>query len=295
MKAYRSSPIKRPRPRRTKPQMDAIREAIYEVLAEDNPMTVRQVFYRLVSAGVIAKTEAEYKGTVVRLLLVMRREGIVPYSWVADNTRWMRKPTTYSSLEDALQWTAETYRRALWDNQADYIEVWTEKDAIAGILYEATGNWDVPLMVARGFSSETFLYEAAEAIKAEDKPTYLYHFGDHDPSGVAAAHDIERRLRGFVPDAEIYFERVAVTREQILQWNLPTRPTKKTDTRSKNFAGESVEVDAIPPRQLRELASECITQHIDQFAYDKLLEVEQAEQKTLETMIETMENGGSFI
>ena len=128
---YRSSPIKRKR--RSKAQMDAIRGAIYEVLAEDKPMTVRQVFYRLVSAGVIAKTEAEYKGTVVRLLLVMRREGIVPYSWVADNTRWMRKPTTYSSLEDALQWTAETYRRALWDNQADYIEVWTEKDAIAGI------------------------------------------------------------------------------------------------------------------------------------------------------------------
>jgi len=249
-------------------------------------MTVRQVFYRLVSAGVIDKTEAEYKGTVIRLLLAMRREGIVPYSWVTDNTRWMRKPRTHGSLEEALRFTAQTYRRALWDNQDDYVEVWTEKDAIAGILFEETEEWDVPLMVARGFSSETFLYNSAKAIKEIDRPTYLYHFGDYDPSGVAAALDIERRIKAFAPSAEIHFERAAVTREQIQELDLPTRPTKKTDTRSKNFKGESVEVDAIPPRLLREMVSECITQHINDFALAKIQQVEQAERDTLDTIIE---------
>ena len=87
---------------------------MFDLLASENPATVRQIFYRLVSAGVIAKTETEYKRTVVRLLTAMRREGVLPFGWIADNTRWMRKSQSYSSLEDALYRTAQTYRRALW-------------------------------------------------------------------------------------------------------------------------------------------------------------------------------------
>ncbi|MEK6328669.1 MAG: hypothetical protein AABM66_14265 [Actinomycetota bacterium] len=82
--------------------MQTIREAIVAVLAQDHPMTVRQVFYQLTAGGVIAKTEAEYNGTVCRLLGEMRRSGEIPYEWLADATRWMRKPTTYSSIESAL-------------------------------------------------------------------------------------------------------------------------------------------------------------------------------------------------
>ena len=59
----------------------------------------------------------------------------------------MRKPTTHSSLEAALIRTAETYRRAIWDEQNAYVEVWLEKDALAGVLVEVTRQWDVPLMV----------------------------------------------------------------------------------------------------------------------------------------------------
>ena len=112
-------------------------------------MTVRQVFYRLVSSGVIPKTEASYKNIVVRLLGIMRREGDLPFRWIADNTRWMRKPSTYSSLEHALDNTIATYRRALWDQQDSYVEIWLEKDALAGVLYDVTAEWDVPLMVTR--------------------------------------------------------------------------------------------------------------------------------------------------
>ena len=101
---YRTSPTKRSR--RTKAEIETIKTAIQEVLADENPMTVRQVFYRLVSLGVIDKTEAEYKTTVCRLLTDMRRNGDVLYSWIADNTRWMRKPETYSNLEQAVQETA---------------------------------------------------------------------------------------------------------------------------------------------------------------------------------------------
>ncbi len=94
-----------------------------ELLEAEHPMTVRQVFYRMVSEGIIGKTEAEYKSTVVRLLGVMRRDGSLPFDYIADNTRWQRKPRTYSSLDQMLQYTQQTYRRAVWDNQNVYVEI----------------------------------------------------------------------------------------------------------------------------------------------------------------------------
>jgi hypothetical protein len=270
---------------RSKSEMEAICAALYTALKEDAPMTVRQVFYRLVSSGVIDKTEGEYKSTVCRLLAKMRREGEVPFSWVADNTRWMRKPRTYSSLESMLRTTAEAYRRAVWDNQDAYVEIWLEKDALAGVLMEETSAWDVPLMVVRGFSSLSFLYSAAETIAEAGKPTYLYYFGDYDPSGLVIPRKIEEDLRTFAPEAEIHFRRVAVTSEQIAGLNLPTRPTKKTDSRSKNFKGESVEVDAIPSRKLREIVRDCITRHVDEREYEALKAAEASERETLRQWI----------
>src|SRR4051794_41033074 len=117
---YGSSPIKRAR--RTKADIERICQAIERLLRRYQPMTVRQVFYQLVSAGVIPKTEGEYKNTG-RLLVRMRREGRTPYSAIADNTRWQRKPRTHASLDDALRETAEWYRRRVWDAQDAYVEV----------------------------------------------------------------------------------------------------------------------------------------------------------------------------
>jgi hypothetical protein len=261
--------------------MERIRAAICDLLEANNPQTVRQVFYALTVEGVITKTENAYKNTAGRLLVQMRRAGMIPFHWIADNTRWMRKPRTWSSLEEALRSTAQQYRRALWDDQDVYVEVWTEKDAIAGILLEETRPYDVPLMVSRGFSSLSYLYEAAETIKEQDKPAFLYYFGDHDPSGVHIDRAIERRLRELAPHAEIHFQRVAVLPRQIEEWSLPTRPTKTTDSRSRSFKGRSVEVDAIPVDRLRNLVFGCIDQHIDQERLAKLQVAERSEREIL--------------
>ena len=141
--------------------------------------------------------------------------------------------------------------------------------------------WDVPLLVTRGYASLSYLHEAAEAIAAQCKPAYLYYFGDHDPSGVDIPRNVERRLREFAPDAEIHFERVAVTPEQVLEWKLPTRPTKATDTRAKSFEGESVEVDAIPPAMLRQLTRDCIVRHVDAHTVTAIMAAEESERDLL--------------
>jgi len=253
MGSYGSSPIKRHR--RTKSEIEEVKSAIYSVVAQDRPMTVRQVFYRLVAAGAIGKTEKEYNSTVVRLLTQMRVDGEIPFDWIADNTRWMRKPDSHSSLKSMLDITASTYRRALWEDQDEYVEIWLEKDALSGDIYRVTSEWDVPLMVTRGYPSISFLHNGALSISAEDKPSYIYYFGDWDPSGLDIERNIQDRLEEFGADVE--FERIAVTPAQVEAFNLPTRPTKKTDS-SKGFRGDSVAVDAIPPNELRGMVRECI-------------------------------------
>lgn len=261
----------------------ALYVAIMRLMDENEPpMTARGVFYGLVSAGRIAKSEHGYKRACYHLLQ-MRRRGILPYDFVADNTRMMRKPHTYDSIHAFLEISRDTYRRALWQDQNAYVEIWCEKDALAGVLSDVTREWDVPLMVSRGFASETFLYEAAEQIKAQAKPAYVYYFGDHDPSGVAITESIRRRLAEF--GATFTFERVAVEPWQIEAWGLPTRPTKRTDSRAKGWQGGSVELDAIPARHLRQLARDVIEQHVDRRALEQTKRTEELERETLEHVI----------
>jgi hypothetical protein len=119
---------------------------------------------------------------------------------------------------------------------------------------------NVPLMVARGYASISFLHSAAEVIEAKGKPAYIFHFGDLDPSGVDAARDIEAKLRRYAPDAEIHFERPAVTREQA-QNGIWSRPTKMTYTRAELRAPQSNWMRY--RRANSELVRTCIERHVD--------------------------------
>jgi hypothetical protein len=272
--------------RRSGAQIDEIKAALYAVTLEIKPASVRQVFYQMVSRGIIDKTEAEYKGTVCRLLATMRKTKELPYEWLADSPRWMRKPHTYSNLAQMLEEQVRFYRRALWATQPVDVEVWLEKDALAGVLYPVTEEWDVPLMVTRGYPSLTFLHSAAAEMELTTWPTYIYYLGDHDPSGVDIPRMVEQNLREMAPNADIRFTRLAVNQDQIINMELPTRPTKKSDSRSKGFEGESVEVDAIAPALLREMVENAITSHIDQDKLEHQRLEEELERETLALMPE---------
>jgi hypothetical protein len=275
--AYVASPIKRVRA--SKAEIEQRRNDLYSIVSAMRPMTVRQVFYQATVRGVVEKTEAGYAKIQTDLAL-MRRGGLLPYHWLADNTRWQRNPRTFGSVKEALDYTAKFYRKALWAGADSYVEIWLEKDALSGVLYPVTDAYDVPLMVARGYSSLSFLHSAAEYINILDVPAYIYHLGDFDPSGVNAGEKIEQTLRELAPDAEISFERIAVTPEQIAAWNLPTRPTKMSDSRAKGFGEISVELDAIEPGRLRAIVKDAIEQHLPAEQYE-ILKVSEASERQL--------------
>ncbi|MDP9417225.1 MAG: hypothetical protein M3P48_05190 [Actinomycetota bacterium] len=260
--------------------MEAVDAAIFEAVREEHPVTLRGVFYRVVSVGAVAKSEAGYR-LAGRQLLKLRRAGVVPYSWITDGTRLIRKPPSWSDVDTMLDDAAASYRRALWHDQDVQVLLLSEKDAISGVVYPITAQWDVELGIVRGYSSETFTYSVAGTIAATEKTTFVYQLGDHDPSGVDAWRSFEERVRGFALGGDAVFERLAVTPEQIVSFQLPTRPTKSTDTRSRGFEGESVEVDAIPATVLRQIVGDAIVQHIDPRAYRLTVQVEQSERNLL--------------
>jgi hypothetical protein len=249
------------RKRGTSADVEQRRRSLYRILAGIKPAIVREVYYQATVQGLVEKTEAGYAKVQTDLAL-MRRAGALPYSWIIDNTRGPRKYQSFDSIDDALEAAARTYKKALWSDAGCHVEVWLEKDALAGVVFPVTSQYDVPLMVARGYASLSFLHRAAEHIAELDVPTVIFHLGDYDPSGVNAGEKIEETLRELAPHATIAFERLAVLPEQITEWALPTRPTKPTDSRAKNFGTVSVELEAIDPNQLRKLVSEAIGRYL---------------------------------
>ena len=243
------------------------------------PLTVRQVYYALTDLGVVPKTEQGYRAVVYQLKN-MRLDGSIPYSWIADNTRWQIKPDTDHDLYPALRRMQRFYRRDFWTTQPVYVEIWVEKDALVGVVSPISEEFDVPLYVSRGYSSMTALYNAAEQIKRVGKPAFIYHFGDFDPSGVDAAYKIRDEL--IKHGAEITFKRAAIIPEQIEKYRLPSRPTKKNDPRARKWGDQvRVELDALPAPILRDLVRQAIEQHIDPVEWERMRMIEQAERRAL--------------
>jgi len=296
---YRACSTKRFR--RTKADIDEIKNVIRAVLKADHPMTVRQVFYQLVVRSAIEKTEEDYQQTVIRLLTEMRLEGKIPFDWLVDESRRRRITQTYNNIADAARDTAKFYRRSALRACPDYLEIWVEKEALSGVLWDITSEYDVPLLVSKGMPSLTQLYgtacQIARAGRA-DKKSYIYQFGDHDPSGVLIPKTIQRRLIELCEKFDCpgpLLERVALTEEQIEQFNLPTRPTKREGNRHANkFEGDSVELDALPASTLRDMAREVIERHITIGVLTALRAAENSEREQLKMWADQVEADDAY-
>jgi hypothetical protein len=286
---YEASPLKRQRA--TKGEMEERAEFLIDYASEHGPVTVRGLYYQAEVARLpgISKDDKDY-GKIQRQVLKLRREGRLEYSDIADATRWMRKPTTHDSVEAALKATAQFYRKNLWLDADDYVEIWDEKDANAGVVYPVTSLYDVPLMVTRGFSSETFAYEAVAARKDDHRTYYVYYLGDFDRAGQDAANSLREKLERFADEEGIslVFEQIAVTERQIVDWNLPTREPKRKSAADKNWPHDfACELDAIPPDLLRDLIESYINLHLPQDKLEVLKAAEQSEREIISRLVNT--------
>jgi hypothetical protein len=278
MTNIQTSPNKARKPQaRTQP----LRDAITLVAADYKQMTIRQLYYQLVSRGVIDKTEQAYK-RVCDISGQMRLNGTLPYRKIADGSRARYKPYSFGGLAEALEVTSNAYRRNLWIDQPTHVEIWCEKDALTGVIKPICDEYCVPYVATRGFPSLTLLYESAIEMIARGKPTKVYYFGDHDASGQAISQNLEQKMRDHGADMSV--QRVGLLQWHIKAFSLPTRPSKTSDKRTPKFAAEygdeCVELDALPPHILTSWVQTAIIRNIDQQLLHNTLEIEKLERET---------------
>ena len=257
--------------------MDELRVTIYKVADEirgRRTITLRQTYYALTVRAVLEKTEADYK-RLAHITAAMRRDGIMPYDWIEDGTRITYVPSTWVSARHALENLASQYSESPWPGAEVVPEIWLEKDALSGVIYDVTSDYYVPLRVQRGYASLSALYRAAKDIDARfrryQSRTHVFYLRDLDPSGADAARAAEQTIAEMLSQmgspavGAADFEILGVTPEQVSEWKLPSRPNKATDSRTAKFEHQqSVELDAIPPKELRQLVVGAITSHLSE-------------------------------
>ena len=280
----------------------ALAEALSSIVQEQQPMTCRAVYYQAVSAGLIDAGKKQYN-RLLAILASLRKSGEMPRDWIVDHLRTRLKPSSWTGLADYLETMRSCYRANLWAQQEAHVELFIEKDAIAGCVQNVAAEYDVALNVCRGYSSISQANDVAQYWRRISKPIFAYYLGDYDPSGI----DMERELRAKLADysgkvetapadvdaSSFSWRRLAIRPDDFKAYNLLKLPINRKDSRAAGFMRThgkyAAEVDAIPPSELRRLVREAIEGHINQAAWERLKLVEQAERESLGSVIDSFQ------
>jgi hypothetical protein len=257
--------------------------SVIEEYQQDNlRLTLRQLFYQLVSANVLTNTEKSYK-KLGGLVSDARLAGLIDWDTIEDRVRQPVEWQQFESLDDAVSDLLRYYRLPRQDEQETYVELWVEKDALAGVLRPIASTYHITLMVNRGYSSQSAMYAAGKRMdrccdQYGSSSAAVLYLGDLDPSGEDMVRDIQDRLDMFA-EVSVDVEKIALTIEQVQQFNPPPNPTKLTDSRAAGFieryGDNSWEVDALPPRELRRIIESAFQRRLD---IDLIQEVERREE-----------------
>ena len=211
---------------------------------------------------------------------------------VCDRTRPTYEPNVWRDPQDYAEAIKCGYRRDYWQGQPYHVELWSEKDTVLGSIQELTDAFGITVRVGRGFTSETRVWEIANIISKTGKQNVVLFLGDHDPSG----HDIERDWQSRLlrnGSGPFQLRRLAINQVDIQKFQLPPQRVKASDTRSrgfvKKFGSQCVELDALPPAELRDRIRHAIESLQDKLAWDRAVEVEQVE---LDCIVETVSKWG---
>lgn len=284
--------------------LDKVNNIIEDYQAQGYKLTLRQLYYQLVSKNVIANKNSEYK-KLSRVLTEGRMAGLVDWDAIEDRLRKPQNVYTVENIPDALNDTYNQYRLDRRKGQRTLVEVWVEKDAISNVLKRVTQKYGVAILVNRGYGSVTAIKDAYDRYSWRlegdhvDNVVILY-LGDHDPSGLDMIRDINTRVGQMLAqdgiDDLFEIKPIALTKQQIRKYNPPPNPAKLTDTRSPNYIAEhgkvSWEVDALPPEVLHKVLEEAVKKEFDLAQYSKILSRESKQKKEIKLFIDKYENEG---
>ncbi|MCZ7430092.1 hypothetical protein [Streptomyces sp. WMMC1477] len=257
------------RPRPATQRLLAAVDAVLDRYAAQLPLTIRQIWYSLISDGVLVKQERTYK-RLVDILGMARRSGRVQWETIRDDTAISAEPVVYAGPRDfqaALLDAAGEYRLDRQAGQDVRLEVVTETAGMVPQLLVVAEPYGVPVYSGGGFGSLTGKRAAAlRAAAARQRAVRIFVVSDWDQSGVhvysALAEDVTAFAAVDAPGVRVDVERLAVTEQQIAEHQLPTAPLKASDRRS--FAGTSTtQAEALPPDILAAVLRDAIEAHRD--------------------------------
>jgi hypothetical protein len=239
-------------------------EAMQKIAEETRPITGRGIGYKLFTPGLIKDMSKESMNKVYYTLKIARERGDIPWPWIIDETR---EPESVPSWDDTQELAdGFFYRRNLWQTQPHKVEVWCEKGTIRGVIWPVLAKYGVTLQVMHGFTSATCAWNISNNGN-DDRPLIALYFGDYDPSGMNMSEsDIPSRLKEYGGD-HVVLKRIALTAEQTGSLRSFSADTKKGDPRykwfKKNYGDQCWELDAMDPRDLRNLVEAEIKSLID--------------------------------
>lgn len=240
---------------------------IEEYLEQGYDLTLRQLYYQFVARDLIANKQSEYKrlGSIIN---DARLAGLIDWDCITDRTRQLEQLSHWDSPESSIRSAAESFHIDKWRDQPYRIEVWIEKDALTGVIEGICDELDVAYFSCRGYTSQSEMWGASQRflnyIRRQQQPVIL-HFGDHDPSGIDMTRDISDRLDIFCKSdrydpTHVQVKRIALTRDQVTEYDPPPNPAKVTDSRFNSYASiygeDSWELDALEPSVMTDLIRE---------------------------------------
>jgi len=286
---------------------------IEEYMEQGYDLTLRQIYYQHVARDSFpedrkfkwtgSKWVRDPKGTknadpnykwLGSIINDARLAGLIDWKAIVDRTRNFKSLSHWESPADILRSAAESYGIDTRIDQHDYVEVWVEKDALVGVIEQACDPLDVGYMSCRGFVSQSEMHAAAlRFIKKEwlQEGAFLIHLGDHDPSGIDMTRDIQDRLKMFGSSVEV--ERIALTMDQIDEYQPPPNPAKTTDSRYASYrdvyGDDSWELDALDPRVLTELITRSVGSHTQDEKRRKRIREQERDRKKIMKLAITWE------
>lgn len=262
--------------------------AAAQIALNEQPLTLRGLFYRVVSAGLLPSTDKKHYAAFGNLMMKLRENEFVPFEWLTDGVRQTLKSSSWTGLVDFADTVRDCYRRDFWSDLPDYIHVFCEKDAIAGVLQPATEEFDVALSPIRGYVSASFAHQIAMTWSHINKPIHAFFFGDFDASGFDLERDLKDKLQRY-SGKSFTWERLGVNAEDFAAFDLLPLAPKESDRRCPKFVAEHgsecAEIDAVPSNELRRRVREAIEQYVDHERWQKLVNVERMERETWQQTI----------
>lgn len=261
--------------------IDGINAILEEYRQAGYVLTIRQLYYQLVSRDVIPNNIKSYKH-IVGLVGDGRLAGLIDWDMITDRARDTQIPTAWTSPSQILDACAEQYRIDPWLQQDCHVEVMVEKDALSGVLEPVCRDLRITFTANKGYTSLSNLYEASRRMRRwadADKHVVVLYMGDHDPSGIDMTRDIEDRLDMLTGGRVTDIRRLALNMEQVDNYQPPENPAKTTDSRFASYLAEygesSWELDALEPRVLGDLVREEVEGLIDTKAWETSMDLEQ--------------------